>query len=118
MSRSVPGSAPPDLIGLALAGTCAIQGTAGRGMETTTALHGRFQPSAKGRCHTRRQVVARPVLPGIVTRAASNRMLRQPALLRQFAGPSLRRAVTIRSPSESPIVASGERGRLAQRSAN
>lgn len=35
------------LIGLALAGTCAIQGTAGRGMETTTALHGRFQPCAR-----------------------------------------------------------------------
>lgn len=47
MSRSVPGSAPPDLIGLALAGTCATWGTAGRGMETTTVLHGRFHPCAR-----------------------------------------------------------------------
>ncbi len=44
--------------------------------------------------HTHRQVVAGPVCRGIVMCAAINAMLRQPALLLQFAGPSLRRAVT------------------------
>ena len=45
--------------------------------------------------HTHRQVVAGPVCRGIVMCAAINTMLRQPALLLQFGGPSLRRAVTV-----------------------
>ena len=49
--------------------------------------------------HTHRQVVAGPVCRGIVMCAAINAMLRQPALLLQFAGPSLRRAVTAPSVS-------------------
>ncbi len=51
--------------------------------------------------HTHRQVVAGPVCRGIVMCAAINAMLRQPALLLQFAGPSLRRAVTAPSVSRS-----------------
>ena len=49
--------------------------------------------------HTHRQVVAGPVCRGIVMCAAINAMLRQPALLLQFDGPSLRRAVTAPSAS-------------------
>ena len=49
--------------------------------------------------HTHRQVVAGPVCRGIVMCAAINAMLRQPALLLQFGGPSLRRAVTAPSVS-------------------
>ncbi len=46
--------------------------------------------------HTHRQVIAELVCCGIITCAAFNRKLRQPALLLQFSGPSLRRAVTAR----------------------
>ena len=49
--------------------------------------------------HTHRQVVAGPVCRGIVMCAAINAMLCQPAFLLQFAGPSLRRAVTALSVS-------------------
>ena len=49
--------------------------------------------------HTHRQVVAGPVCRGIVMCAAINAGLRQPALLLQFDGPSLRRAVTAPSVS-------------------
>lgn len=65
---------------------------------------GWFRPASRvGACrnlrrgsgvHTHRQVVAGAVCRGIVMCAAFNAMLRQPALLLQFAGPSLRRAVT------------------------
>ena len=44
--------------------------------------------------HTHRQVIARPVCRGIIMCAAINVVPRQPVLLLQFAGPSLRPAVT------------------------
>ncbi len=59
------------------------------------------EPAPGSGVHTHRQVVAGPVCRGIVMRAAINAMLRQPALLLQFAGPSLRRAVTAPSVSRS-----------------
>ncbi|MFC3337109.1 hypothetical protein ACFOEY_01185 [Paracandidimonas soli] len=40
--------------------------------------------------HTHRQVIARPVCRGIIMYAAINTVPRQPVLLLQFVGPSLR----------------------------
>jgi len=53
--------------------------------------------------HTHRQVIAGPVCRGIVMRAAINAVLRQPVFLLQFAGPSLRRAVTAPSVSRRAL---------------
>ena len=77
----------------------------GRHTERAGVCLGWFRPASRvGACrnlrhgsgiHTHRQVVAGPVCRGIVMCAAINTMLRQPALLLQFGGPSLRRAVTV-----------------------
>src|SRR5690606_823359 len=76
----------------------------GRHTERAGVYLGWFRPASRvGACrnlrqgsgvHTHRQVVAGPMCRGIVMCTAINAMLRQPALLLQFAGPSLRRAVT------------------------
>lgn len=76
----------------------------GRHTERAGVCLGWFRPASRvGACrnlrqgsgvHTHRQVVAGPVCRGIVMCAAINAMLREPALLLQFGGPSLRRAVT------------------------
>jgi len=81
----------------------------GRHTERAWVCLGWFHPASRvGACrnlrqgsgvHTHRQVVAGSVCRGIVMCAAINAMLRQPALLLQFAGPSLRRAVTALSVS-------------------
>lgn len=81
----------------------------GRHTERAGVCLGWFRPASRvGACrnlrqgsgvHTHRQVVAGPVCRGIVMCAAINAMLRQPAFLLQFAGPSLRRAVTAPSVS-------------------
>ena len=72
--------------------------------QASLGVPGRFRPVNRGGAcrnlrqgsgvHTHRQVVAGPVCRGIVMCAAINAMLRQPALLLQFGGPSLRWAVT------------------------
>ena len=72
--------------------------------QASLGVPGRFRPVNRGGAcrnlrqgsgvHTHRQVVTGPVCTGIVMCAATNAMLRQPAFLLQFAGPSLRRAVT------------------------
>ena len=76
----------------------------GRHTERAGVCLGWFRPASRGGAcrnlrqgsgvHTHRQVVAGPVCRGIVMCAAINAMLRQPALLLQFGGPSLRWAVT------------------------
>ena len=77
--------------------------------QASLGVPGRFRPVNRGGAcrnlrqgsgvHTHRQVVAGPVCRGIVMCAAINAMLRQPALLLQFGGPSLRWAVTAPSVS-------------------
>jgi hypothetical protein len=52
--------------------------------------------------YVHRKAVAKPVCQGIITRAASNGILRAPPLLRQLAVPSLRRTVTARRQLEPP----------------
>jgi len=65
------------------------------GMENMAMLHVALTASHQGSSvDTHRQVIARPVCRGIIMCAAINAVLRQPVLLLQFAGPSLRRAVT------------------------
>lgn len=81
----------------------------GRHTERAGVCLGWFRPASRGGAcrnlrqgsgvHTHRQVVAGPVCRGIVMCAAINAMLCQPAFLLQFAGPSLRRAVTAPSVS-------------------
>ena len=64
-------------------------------MESMAMLHVAFTALRQGsNVHTYRQVIARPVCRGIIMCAAINAVPRQPVLLLQFAGPSLRRAVT------------------------
>ncbi len=65
------------------------------GMENMTMLHVTLTAPRQGSgVHTHRQVIARPVCRGIIMCAAINAIPRHPVLLLQFAGPSLRRAVT------------------------
>jgi len=81
----------------------------GRHTERAGVCLGWFHPASRvGACrnlrqgsgvHTHRQVVAGPVCWGIVMCAAINATPRQPAFLLQFAGPSLRWAVTAPSVS-------------------
>lgn len=69
----------------------------GNGMESMAMLHVALTAPRQGSgVHTHRQVIARPVCRGIIMCAAINAVPRQPepVLLLQFAGPSLRRAVT------------------------
>jgi len=67
----------------------------GNGMESMAMLHVTLTAPRQGSgVHTHRQVIARPVCRGIIMCAAINAVPRQPVLLLQFAGPSLRRAVT------------------------
>ncbi|MEQ0899468.1 hypothetical protein [Pseudomonas aeruginosa] len=65
------------------------------GMESMAMLHVTLTALRQGSgVHTHRQVIARPVCRGIIMCAAINTVPRQPVLLLQFTGPSLRRAVT------------------------
>lgn len=64
-------------------------------MESIATLHVALTAPRQGSgVHTHRQVIARPVCRGIIMCAAINAVPCQPVLLLQFAGPSLRRAVT------------------------